>query len=219
MIKGMIFDLDGTTLNTLEDLHASFNLMMKEFGYGNFSLDEVRMGVGHGLKALINNLGPRDLDQETKDKMAKCFREKYSGNYMIRTKPYPGIKKMLEELQAKGIKLAAHSNKDDIYVKNLMAENFPQISFIECRGAIEGIALKPDPEAVYLILEKMGLNKEEVVYVGDSDTDIETAKNAGLRSIGCLWGFRDYETLKTAGADYIVKGPEEIIDLVKEEKQ
>ena len=219
MIKGMIFDLDGTTLNTLGDLHESFNKALKEYGLPLKTIDEIRMGVGSGMKVLVERCTPEDLSEETKTELGKRYWQIYSENYANTTAPYEGMKELMNELQNRGIALAVNSNKGDDIVKQLMMKCYPEISFVEVLGERAGVARKPDPQGPELIIEKMGLTKEEVVYVGDSDVDIKTAKNTGVRSIGCLWGFRDEKVLREAGADVLVSKPSEILEYIKGEEQ
>ena len=219
MIKGMILDLDGTTLDTLNDLYESFNKALKQFDLPAKTKEEIRMGVGSGAKVLIERCTPEGTDNKTREEMGKAYWKIYSENYLNTTVPYEGMHEVLRTLQDKGIKLAINSNKGDGVVKNLIAKNFPDIDFVEVMGEREGIVHKPDPQGPLMILDKMGLKNEEVVYVGDSDVDIYTAKNSGFRSIGCLWGFRDEKTLKEAGADLIVSKPEEILKYVEEDNR
>lgn len=217
MIKGMIFDLDGTTLYTLEDIYNSFNLMLKENGYPEKSIEEIRMGVGNGFRVLTKRMIKEEIDEEKLEKLSLRYRQIYKENYYKTTIPYEGIKETLRILQEKRISLSIHSNKSDMFTKDLIARNFSDIRFACVCGAREGIAMKPDPEAVERILREMEVKKEEALYVGDSEVDMMSAKNAGLKAVGCLWGYRDYETLKENGADYIIREPREILNILKEE--
>ena len=212
MIRGIIFDVDGTTLDTLNDLYESFNKALKEFDLPAQTIDQIRMGVGRGSKVLVEKCTPEGTDDELKKQVLRVFGKIYGENYNNTTCPYKGISELLKTLQDKGIKQAINSNKDDTFVKGLIEKNFPEIVFTEVMGARENIARKPDPEGPNLIIEKMGLKKEEILYVGDSDTDIMTAKNTGVRSVGCLLGFRDEETLRNAGADYIISEPSRVLE-------
>ena len=212
MIKGIIFDVDGTTLDTLDDIYESFNKALELFHMPLQTKDQVRMGVGRGFKVLIDKCTPEGTDEKTKEEFLPVYSGIYAENYKNKTLPYKGIPELLKALHEKDIRLAINSNKGDAYVKGLIEKNFPDIPFTEVMGAREGIAHKPDPQGTDMIIDEMGLNKEEILYIGDSDVDIMTAKNAGVRSIGCLWGFRDEETLKNAGADIIVSRPEEILN-------
>ncbi|MBR5755122.1 MAG: HAD family hydrolase [Erysipelotrichaceae bacterium] len=216
MIKGIIFDLDGTTLSTLEDIKNSLNTILERHGYPTKTYDEVRMLVGNGSRNLIRNAIPDGSDEELVADILKEYVEDYSINYHIETKPYEGIPELLKKLQEKGILMAINSNKPDRITKALIAESFPDIDFLEVTGQRDDLPRKPDPTQANKTVELMGLNKEEVLYIGDSETDIKTAKNAELKSVGCLWGFRDRQTLEDSGADHIVSCPEEIIELLGE---
>ncbi|MCR4633082.1 MAG: HAD family hydrolase [Erysipelotrichaceae bacterium] len=217
MIKGIIFDLDGTTLDTLQDIAESFNRTLKEFGYKEKSVDEIRMGVGKGFRVLTEKMLPQDTDEKTRETIALRYRQIYSQNYYKNTRPYEGMSEVLTKLQEEGIRMAVHSNKSDIFVKDLIARNYPGIAFIEVCGALEGVPMKPDAGGVFRILDRMKLSKEEVLYVGDSETDMKTAYNADVRPVGVLWGFRDEKTLKENGADLIIKDPKELLNIIKEE--
>ncbi|MBQ2655274.1 MAG: HAD family hydrolase [Erysipelotrichaceae bacterium] len=218
MKKGVIFDLDGTTLYTLTDITTSFNTALKEFGFPQKSEDEIRMGVGMGFRILVDNIVPKDTDEKIKDAIALRYKEIYSSNYYIHTRPYEGMRETLEKLRDLGVKMAVNSNKSDIFVKDLIARNFPGIEFVDVTGSIEGVALKPDPQAARMILDKMGIDASEAAYIGDSDIDMKTGVNAGMLTIGCLWGYRDEKVLKEAGAMALAEKPEDILKLIKEEE-
>ena len=218
MKKGVIFDLDGTTLYTLTDITTSFNAALKEFGFPQKSEDEIRMGVGMGFRILVDNIVPKDTDEKKKDAIALRYKEIYSSNYYINTRPYEGMRETLEKLRDLGVKMAVNSNKSDIFVKDLIARNFPGIEFVDVTGSIEGVALKPDPQAARMILNKMGIDASEAAYIGDSDIDMKTGVNAGMLTIGCLWGYRDEKVLKEAGAMALAEKPEDILKLIKEEQ-
>ena len=217
MIKGIIFDLDGTTLDTLQDITESFNRTLKEFGYEEKSADEIRMGVGKGFKVLTEKMLPQDADEKTKETVAFRYRQIYSQNYYKNTRPYESMKELLAGLQEEGILMAVHSNKSDVFVKDLIGRNYPGIGFVEVCGAKEGVPMKPDAGGVLRILNLMKLSKEEVLYVGDSETDMKTAHNAEVRPVGVLWGFRDEKTLKESGAGFIIRQPSELLNIIKEE--
>ena len=212
MIKGIIFDLDGTTLNTLYDILDSINMTLEYFSCPNKTYDEVRMAVGRGSKNLIKNTFPTNTDEKTIDIALKKYIEIYNQNYNIKTKPYDGILDLLKELNNRNILLGVNSNKPDNLTKALVKNHFSNIGFVEVFGAIDGIAHKPDPTLANTIIKKMNFNKDEVLYVGDSETDIKTAKNAEVKAIGCLWGFRDLETLQKSQADYIISKPKELLN-------
>ena len=216
MIKGIIFDLDGTTINTLNELQSSLNEALRERGFPERTKDEVRMGVGRGFRKLIEVSVPAGSDDKTIDEVGERYREIYSEKHIL-SKPYEGIKELLEKLQEKNIKIAVNSNKSDKFTKNIILSNFPGINFTAIYGARENIPHKPDPSTAYEIIEEMKLNKNEVVYVGDSEVDMQTGNNAGLFVIGCLWGFRDEKTLKENKANLLVNKPEEIMEFIEKE--
>ncbi len=219
MIKGVIFDLDGTTLNTLDDIADAFNKTVVEAGYAPRSRDAIRMGVGRGFRVLAERALPEVSDKNEKEKMALRYRENYAQEYDNKTCPYEGMTELLEKMQADGVKMAIDSNKSDFFVKSLIKKNFPGILFSDVMGSAPEYPLKPDPGKALKMIKNMGLDKKEVVYVGDSETDMATAINAGVLPVGCLWGFRDEVTLKKNGAAYLVKTPEDIYELIKEKNQ
>ena len=213
MIKGVIFDLDGTTINTLNELYVSINQTLKEYGYPTKTLDEVRMGVGRGFRKLVEAVVPEKLDEEKLTEIGRSYQKAYTENY-LKSDVYPGMTDLLKELQERGIRLAVNSNKSDRFTKALIAKNYPDIRFTAVYGGREGVPMKPDPTVAKQIAEQMGLEMEEVLYVGDSDVDIQTGRNAGMKTAGCLWGFRDRETLANAGADFFLEKPEDLLKLL-----
>lgn len=213
MIKGIIFDLDGTTVNTLNELYVSINQTLKEYGYPTKTLDEVRMGVGRGFRKLVEAVVPEKLDEEKLAEIGRSYQKAYTENY-LKSDVYPGMTDLLKELQERGIRLAINSNKSDRFTKALIAKNYPDIRFTAVYGGREGVPMKPDPTVAKQIAEQMGLEMEEVLYVGDSDVDIQTGRNAGMKTAGCLWGFRDRETLANAGADFFLEKPEDLLKLL-----
>lgn len=214
--KGIIFDLDGTLLDTLTDIADSCNNALSKFGFCGHSTEDYKIKLGNGFKVLIKESVPKDTDEDTIESVMKSFVEIYNHNYLNRTAPYDGIIELLIELKEKGIKLAVNSNKRDDYVKPLISKYFNEIPFVAVYGERKGIARKPDPAAANEIIKLMGLSKEEILYIGDSDTDMQTAENAEVDGVGVLWGFRFYEELKKNGAKYIISKPSEILDILKE---
>ena len=214
MIKGLIFDLDGTLIDSINDICCSLNLAIKEYGYEEVSVDFVRKNTGKGFRKLIEDSLPQVKDPKLIDDITNLYTKKYAEHYNDSTDAYEGMKETLTKLQEKGIKIAANSNKKDLYTKNLMKKIFPNINFVAVFGEREGVTNKPDPTTANEIIGLMGLNKEEVLYVGDSEIDIKTAKNANLKSIGCKWGFRKEEVLIKEGATYIIGSPSEILDVI-----
>lgn len=213
MYKTVIFDLDGTLLDTLEDLTDSVNEMLRKFSCPERSLDEVRQFVGNGMKKLVERSVSADFDQKNFASAYEFFRLSYSKNMQNKTRPYEGIIACLEELERLGIKTIVTSNKNDDAVKMLCREYFGERITLAV-GAKEGIPTKPSPEMVFSAIAEIGAEKENCIFVGDSETDIKTSKNAGLASVGVLWGFRDRDTLEKENADYIISHPGELIKIV-----
>lgn len=214
MYKAVIFDLDGTLLNTLEDLADSVNEMLKAKDYPQRSIDEIRQFVGNGMAKLIKRSVPENSSEKDFDECYELFRTNYRRNMKNKTRPYDGIIECLEELKKLGIKTVVTSNKNDDAVKSLCSDIFGEL-LTAAIGVKTGINPKPDPSMVISAIEDLNLEKENCIFVGDSDTDILTAKKAGLKSIGVLWGFRDREVLEKAKADFIISSPHEIISIIK----
>ncbi len=212
MYKLIIFDLDGTLLDTLEDLADSANAMLSHFGFEKRTVDEIRQFVGNGMRNLVERCLPYKIAEDEYEKCYDFFRTSYNKNMQNKTKPYDGIVQCLEKLQSMGIKSAVVSNKNDDAVKKLCSDYFGTLISATI-GRKDGIPAKPDPTMVFSVIESFGVEKEDCIFVGDSDTDILTAKNAGLVSTGVLWGFRDRKVLAQAGADIIIEKPEDFIDL------
>ncbi len=215
MIKGLIFDLDGTLLNTIKDIGDSVNAMLEDYGFKTHSIDEYRLMVGNGFNDLIYKALPSSASENKQLEGLEKFLYYYNLNYMNSSLPYDGIVELLKELEKRGIKLGVNSNKREDYTVSLLEAYLKDIHFIKVVGQKDQ-PKKPDPLGARQIIEAMGAKEEEVLYVGDSKTDMLTAKNANLRSIGVLWGFRDEKELLLNGADYIAKEPLDILKIIEE---
>lgn len=213
MYKLAVFDMDGTILDTLEDLKDSTNYALEKCGYPTRSYDEVCRFVGNGIRKLIERAVPEGLTTEQIDRVHEIFTEHYKVHCADKTKAYDGIKPLLEKLRANGVKTAVVSNKADYGVQELCKEYFDGL-FDYAIGEREGIRRKPAPDSVNEALKVLGVSKSEAVYIGDSDVDFETAKNAELPCISVLWGFRDEEFLREKGATLFVHDPAEIYDII-----
>lgn len=213
MYKLAIFDMDGTILDTLEDLKDSVNYALCECGYPERSYDEVRSFVGNGIRKLIERAVPNGTSLENIDKVHNAFTEHYKLHCADKTKAYDGIKPLISELRRNGIKTAVVSNKADYGVQELCREYFDGL-FDYAVGERDGIRRKPAPDSVNEALRVLGFDKSEAVYIGDSDVDFETAKNAELPCISVLWGFRDEDFLRKIGAKTFVSKPSEILDII-----
>ena len=214
MIKAVIFDLDGTTLNTIEDLQNSMNIILRRYKMEETTREKMISYLGRGARNLIKDHFSKQTSEETIDKIASEFVEVYSSNYNVYTKPYDGIYELLIELQRQGIIIAVNSNKPNAFCEKLMSSHFPKIKFEIIIGQRKGIPIKPDPYSLNEIIEKLNINKNEVIYIGDSESDVMTAKNAGVQIIGCAWGFRGFEALKQAGADIVISSPKELLEYI-----
>lgn len=215
MYQAVIFDLDGTLLYTLEDLKDGVNHVMRNWNYPERTLDEVRRFVGNGIHKLIERAVPEGLEDEKVEQVFEEFKTYYTAHCEIKTRPYDRIMELLAQLKEKGIKLAIVSNKNDAAVKELARDYFAD--YIEKEVAIgerEGIRKKPAPDSVFEAMRILGVDKKDTVYVGDSDVDRATAKNAGLDCISVTWGFRDEALLKSLEPEYLIAEPEEILDIV-----
>lgn len=211
--KIVIFDMDGTILNTLLDLQNSCNYALKKHGFPERTYDEVRMFVGNGIPKLISRALPAGIDEETHKAVLKTFMEYYEVHCADSTCAYEGINELLSILKENGIALAVNTNKaQDAAV--ILADKYFNNYFDYVIGAVNEREKKPAPDGVEFVLEKTGFNKEDAVYIGDSDVDYMTAKNSGIDFIGCDWGFRGEAFLREQGARKIVKKPIEIISLI-----
>lgn len=209
----VIFDLDGTLLNTLEDLADSTNYAMRAFGLKERSINEVRNFVGNGVDVLIERAVEGAIPKEQELECLDVFKQHYSKNMDNKTKPYDGIMNVIKELLKRGYHIAIVSNKFDAAVKGLNVDYFEGL-FPVAIGASDTVAKKPEPDSVIKALQELHSDKERAVYVGDSDVDIMTARNSGLPCISVTWGFRDEELQRSMGTDYIIHKPEELLDVL-----
>ncbi len=207
----VIFDLDGTLLDTLEDLCDSVNFALRLHDFPERTLDEVRSFVGTGIKNLIKKSVGEEADGETVDAVLDTFKNHYKDHSADKTGPYEGIPELLSMLKEKEIPAAVVSNKVDIAVQMLVKGYFEGLIEVAV-GELEGINRKPCPDTVFLAMEKLGC--KHPVYVGDSEVDVETAKNAGLDGVFVSWGFRSEEQLRAAGAEVVVNSAKELLEVL-----
>lgn len=211
MKKIVIFDLDGTLLNTLDDLADSTNYALSKFGYPTRTIEEVRQFVGNGVAKLIERAIPDGKNNSNFEKCLSIFKENYAQNMYNKTAPYNGIIEMLSNLKSKGIKIAVVSNKFDLAVKELCKKYFEGfIDFAAGENEAQGIKKKPAPDTVISVLTEFNFSPEDAIYVGDSDVDIMTAKNSHMPCISVTWGFRDEKFLLKSGATILINAPSEI---------
>lgn len=215
MIKLVIFDLDGTLLNTLQDLADCTNYILRKRNYPEHPLDSFRYFVGDGIRKLIERAIPEnERFSENIDNIMADFLSYYHLHHADKTAPYQGIIPVLSELNRKNILIAVASNKAHELMAPIMEHYFPKIRFAAAIGNRKGIPTKPDPAIVKGILQLTNISEIETLYFGDTSVDMKTAAAAGIRKIGVLWGFRDSEELISAGADQLITKPEEITKII-----
>ena len=213
MINTIIFDLDGTLLNTLEGLKNSTNFALKKFNCPEITLEQTRSFVGNGVRKLIERAIQNGEQNPDFEKCLNTFKEHYSKTMYQKTVAYDGIEDMLTELKKRGIKTGVVSNKFDTAVKELCKNYFDGLIIVAI-GESPNVRKKPAPDSVLKATKILGAKPENTLYVGDSDVDIQTAKNSNLKSVGVTWGFRDRELLEKEGADFIINTPCELLELI-----
>lgn len=211
--KACLFDLDGTLLNTLDDLADSANAALAGLHYPVHPTAGYRYFVGDGMRTLIERILPSASSEKQVLECEAVFRKHYAEHWADKTCLYAGIGAMLSSLSELGMKLAILSNKPDDFTRMCVGRFFPKDCFACVRGQREDVPKKPDPKGALLIAEKLGLVPADVLYVGDTATDMRTGKGAGMMTAGVLWGFREIRELEFNGADYIVGHPLEIVKI------
>ena len=216
MKKLAIFDLDGTLLNTIADLAHSTNHALNKLGYPTHEIEKYNFMVGNGVNKLFERALP---EGEKTEENIRRVRNEFVPHYDIHnaddSRPYPGIPELLSYLQSTGIQLAVASNKYQAATEKLVAHYFPQINFTAVFGQREGVNVKPDPIIVFDILQLANVEKEDVLYIGDSGVDMQTAANAGVTACGVTWGFRPKSELEVFNPAYIVDTAEKIKELIR----
>lgn len=208
----IIFDLDGTLLNTLDDLHDSVNYALEKNALGLRSLDEIRRFVGNGVRNLIKRAVPEGTDNEMYEAVYADFERHYDKNCRNKTAPYDGVTDLLAALKERGLKLAIVSNKIDFAVQNLRKEFFADVVKVAV-GDSDDTENKPAPDMVFKALRALGSDGKKAIYVGDSEVDMKTAENAGMECISVSWGFRSRSELMSHGAQIIADTPEEVFNI------
>lgn len=216
MIKAVIYDLDGTLLDTLSTIAGYCNDTMRHFGLREFELDEYRYFVGDGARVLIKRLLERNGVPESEyfERAYEYYNDIYNATPLEGTTPYDGICALVAALGERGLKQAVLSNKPDIAVKSNV-EHFFSGSFERICGARDGVPLKPDPSMLKVLFDELGVDASECVYVGDTDVDMKTGRAAGVFTVGVLWGFRTEDELRRAGADLLAKEPHDILSAIE----
>lgn len=209
-----IFDLDGTLLDTLNDLAASVNYALKQYNMPQHSIDEICSFVGNGVRLLMSRAIPGGEDNPAFDGAFRCFREHYLIHSQDTTRPYEGVMEVLAELKRRGKRIAVVSNKFYVATQELVKHYFGQLVDVAIgEHEQEGIRKKPAPDTVFEALRQLGVGSVGAVYIGDSDVDIETARNSGLPCISVLWGFRSKAFLMNHGATLLINSPYELLSL------
>lgn len=212
--KMVIFDMDGTILYTLDDLMNCVNYALRQSGFPERTLEEVRCFVGNGVRKLVERAVPAGTDSMSIERVVDTFKDYYRIHCTDYTRPYTGIRELLVSLREKGYRTTVVSNKIDFAVQDLVHDYFDGL-FDLAIGDREGLKKKPEPDAVYEILKTFGITKEEAVYIGDSEVDIATANNAGIDSIIVEWGFRDRDFLLSHGAKVFAGEPGEVLAILE----
>lgn len=212
MIRAVLFDLDGTLTNTLDDIADAMNRSLRLHGLPEWPVDAYRYLVGDGAKKLAERAvrGCRELALSVQ----REYQAYYQEHTRVKTKPYDGVPEMLRALQDRGIPLAVFSNKPDADTKNVVAYYFPEIRWTVVRGQVEGVPVKPDPAGALAVAEALGASPDDVLYVGDTSTDMQCALNAGMHPVGVLWGFRMEAELRENGAEKLAAQPEDVLTML-----
>jgi phosphoglycolate phosphatase len=211
---GVIFDLDGTLVDTLEDIADAMNRVLALEGAPGHTYDEYRYLIGHGIRSLVTESLPAELRSE--ERIARCYERMladYGSNALVKTKVYGGVPELVRELRAAGLPLAIHSNKADAPTQEIVAALLDPADFVAVRGATPDAPLKPDPAVALAIAARFGLPPARVAYLGDSLVDMRTAGAAGMIAVGAAWGFRTRRELVESGAAVVIDAPLELLGL------
>ena len=215
-LRAVLFDLDGTLLDTLEDIGRSANEALREEGFVSHPVEAYRRFIGDGVAMLFRRALPAEASGDP-DAVARCvaaFGRIYDGGWDVATRPYPGVAELLDALRARGIPMGVLSNKPDVFTRKCVDRFLPSWPLAPVFGQREGVPRKPDPAGAIEAAAAMGVDPGEVLYLGDSSVDMQTAAGAGMFAVGAAWGFRGVEELRAHGARAIVRRPPEVLDLL-----
>ena len=207
--QAVLFDMDGTVLDTLDDLHDAVNISFQHFGFPPVSRNLVRANLGNGAVYLIHHCLPSSATETQAEKVISWYKDYYDAHCQIKTAPYPGIPELMQNLRKKHIKLAIISNKPDSAVQELAQRFFPGLTEVVV-GESPSVRRKPNPDAVLAAAQYMNVPIDRCVYIGDSEVDIQTAGNAGMDCISVVWGFRSRDELQKSGATMLADSPEKL---------
>ena len=217
MIRAVVFDLDGTLLNTIDDIHDSLNYALEQNGFNTISLEDTKRYIGNGVSMLIHRaLASTPHNEAQEANVSKCYSLEYAERKTNKTNVYYGIKELIEYLKTNGIKMAVLSNKDHSDTVEIIDKYFGNEIFYVVVGKQKGYPTKPDQSLLFEVLSQLHVHHEEVIYVGDGETDMEVANNANLKKIGCAYGYRNIDILNIYNPDFVVNSPLEIIQIIKE---
>ena len=215
MFTHVIFDLDGTLLDTLEDLAEATNWVCAQHGWPPHPVEAFKRYVGNGAVKLLERVTPPEVEitEQLRRQTMEEFTARYTAERSQKTAPYPGMPQLLERLKGHGVTVAVLTNKPDVAAGPVVERYYPGV-FNVVQGALPDAPTKPDPTLLYKLMERIGAKRENTLFVGDSNVDIRTAKNGGLTSCGVLWGFRTRQELEAEGANYVVETPEQLAELI-----
>lgn len=210
----VVFDLDGTLLNTLPDIAGAMNRVLFRFGMPQHPVDSYRQFTGNGAWVLTQ----RALagQEEMADHVYSAYLHEYARNSRVNTRPYDGIPQLLQSLPQQGIAAIVYSNKDDGDTRDVIGHYFPQMQFAMVRGALRDVPLKPDPQALNEILDELELSPQDGLYLGDTQMDMQCAKAVGIPAVAALWGFQSEEDLRSQEPEYVIEQPAQMLDIIKE---